>query len=225
MADKLYSEEAVQAIAAAIRTQNGTTATYTIAEMAQAILDLPVTPPTPPSPPTSLIDPTILYHGNSFVPDDLNYYKEVTLDNRNCIELRDDFYNWNSNIDMSWFDPTKTYKIEFDAKYVNNGDQKGGQFDFMILTANPHSPDLDYTSGPVIPITALRNENAYNAISQDWFHREVLFGPNSGGSSWPSATILPTAIEFGYNSDNGNITLNNRWYIDIDSFSVTEVTE
>lgn len=40
MANKLYEENSVQNIANAIREQNGETTTYTIDEMAQAILDL-----------------------------------------------------------------------------------------------------------------------------------------------------------------------------------------
>lgn len=38
MAKKLYEEASVQAIANAIRTKNGSTATYKIAEMADAVM-------------------------------------------------------------------------------------------------------------------------------------------------------------------------------------------
>lgn len=41
MAMKLYSEVSIQNIANAIRTKNELSDTYTVAEMAQAILDLP----------------------------------------------------------------------------------------------------------------------------------------------------------------------------------------
>lgn len=41
MANKLYEEQSVQNIANAIRTKNGLSTTYKIAEMAQAILDIP----------------------------------------------------------------------------------------------------------------------------------------------------------------------------------------
>lgn len=41
MANKLYSENAVQNIADAIRQKNGLTTEYKISEMAQAVLDLP----------------------------------------------------------------------------------------------------------------------------------------------------------------------------------------
>lgn len=41
MANKLYKEESIQAIANAIRTQNRSSDTYTVAEMASAIEDLP----------------------------------------------------------------------------------------------------------------------------------------------------------------------------------------
>ena len=42
MANKLYEESDVQAIANAIRTKSGSTGTYTIAQMAQGVLDIPV---------------------------------------------------------------------------------------------------------------------------------------------------------------------------------------
>lgn len=41
MAMKLYSETAIQDIADAIRSKNGSSDTYTVAEMAQAIEDIP----------------------------------------------------------------------------------------------------------------------------------------------------------------------------------------
>lgn len=41
MAKKLYPEENIQAIASAIRAKNGSSETYTIGEMAQAIEDIP----------------------------------------------------------------------------------------------------------------------------------------------------------------------------------------
>lgn len=41
MANKVYEESSIQAIANAIRTKNGSSDTYTVAEMAPAILDLP----------------------------------------------------------------------------------------------------------------------------------------------------------------------------------------
>lgn len=41
MANKLYSEESISAIARAIRAKNGSSDTYTVAEMAQAIEDIP----------------------------------------------------------------------------------------------------------------------------------------------------------------------------------------
>jgi hypothetical protein len=42
MANKLYNEESISAIADAIRTKNGTANTYTVAEMANAILGLTI---------------------------------------------------------------------------------------------------------------------------------------------------------------------------------------
>lgn len=41
MANKLYEEDNIQAIANAIRSKNGSSDTYTVSEMAQAVLDIP----------------------------------------------------------------------------------------------------------------------------------------------------------------------------------------
>ena len=48
MANKLYNDTSIKAIANAIRAKNGKTDTYTVAEMAEAINDIPAGGAQPP---------------------------------------------------------------------------------------------------------------------------------------------------------------------------------
>lgn len=143
---------------------------------------------------------------------------EVVEDNRNCIRIADDFYDYNNQIDLSWWDNTKTYKVTLDAKYVNNGSRYNGQFDFMILSTDPVGTSPRTISGTSIPQTSLRNEAAFNAISQDWFHREAVLNWISTSPNAPK----PQYIAFGYSTDN-SVSNQNFWYVDKDTFKIEEV--